>query len=95
MTAVPSLEGQAMETQDLVVGIVAALVGGALIAAKLQGWSWYRQMRLTRSLESRLGLAWAGRLAILLGLLLIVMGILIACGYSLVDWTGRSGQVGP
>ena len=80
-----------METQDLVVGIVAALVGGALIAAKLQGWSWYRQMRLTRSLESRLGLAWAGRLTILLGVLLIVIGILIACGYSLVDGTSGSG----
>ena len=84
-----------METQDLIVGIVASLVGGALIAAKLQGWAWYRQMRLTRSLESRLGLAWAGWIIILVGLLLIVMGILIACGFSLVDWVRGSGELDP
>ncbi len=84
-----------MEVQDVVVGIVAGLLGCLLISARFEGWIWYRQMRLVRVLEGRLGLAWAGRLTLLVGLLLIVMGILIACGYSLVDGFTGSGEAGP
>lgn len=84
-----------MEVQDVVVGIVAGLLGCLLITARYAGWTWYRQMRLVRVLEGRLGLAWAGRVTVLVGLLLIVMGILIASGYSLVEGFFRSGAAGP
>ncbi|MDP7206115.1 MAG: hypothetical protein QGH11_11120 [Pirellulaceae bacterium] len=84
-----------MEVQDMVVGIVAGLLGCLLITARYMGWTWYRQMRLVRLLEGRLGLAWAGRVTVLVGLLLIVMGILIACGYSLVEGFAGSEAAGP
>ena len=84
-----------MEVQDLVVGIVAGLLGCLLITARYAEWTWYRQMRLVRVLEGRLGLAWAGRVTVLVGLLLIVMGILIASGCSLVEGFARSGAAVP
>ena len=77
-----------MEPQDLLVGSVAGLLGLVLIVASVRGWTWYRQMRLIRALESRVGVAWTGRLTGLMGLLLIVVGIMIARGFSLVVWLG-------
>ena len=77
-----------MEPQDLLVGSVAGLLGLVLIVASVRGWTWYRQMRLTRALESRVGVTWTGRLTGLMGLLLIVVGIMIARGFSLVVWLG-------
>ena len=79
-----------MELQDLLVGSVAGLLGLVLIVAPVRGWTWYRRMRLTRVLESRVGVTWAGRLTGLLGLLLIVVGIAIARGFSLAGWLGGS-----
>jgi uncharacterized membrane protein len=71
-----------VQSQDMLVGVVAGLLGVVLIMAAFQGWSWYRQMKGIRWLESRLGHAWTVRLTFLLGLLLIAMGILIARGFS-------------
>ena len=66
----------------MLVGVVAGLLGVVLILAAFLGWSWYRQMKVIRWLESRLGHAWTVRLTILLGLLIIAMGFLIARGFS-------------
>ena len=77
-----------MEPQDLLVGSVAGLLGLVLIVASVRGWTWYRQMRLIRALESLVGVTWTGRLTGLMGLLLIVVGIMIARGFSLVVWLG-------
>ena len=77
-----------MELQDLLVGSVAGLLGLVLIAAPVLGWTWYRQMWLTRSLKARIGNSWTGRLTVLLGLLMVLAGILIARGFSLAGWLG-------
>lgn len=74
--------------QDWLVGGVSMAIGaafcyGALVESRLQG-----RLKLARLITEKLGPTAARVIGVLFGLLLIVLGIAIACGYS-IELIGR------
>lgn len=75
-----------MNPQDLLVGIIAAAIGVLLLVAMLADWEWFRSLRVRRFLEARLGQRRMNAVTVIFATGMIVAGVLIAQGFSLVAW---------
>lgn len=72
--------------QDLLVGTIAAAVGVLLLVAMLADWEWFRALRVRRFFEAWLGVRWMHAVTFVFATGMIVAGVLIARGFSLVTW---------
>jgi hypothetical protein len=74
-----------VNSQDVFVGLIAGLVGVVIVVAMLADWEWFRQMWVRRFLQARLGERVVRLLTILFGIAMLLAGLLIARGFSLVE----------
>lgn len=71
-----------MNIGDVFVGGVAIVLGMIVLVGGGGNFSWWFELRKARWLESRLGRQAARVLFALFGIMLILLGLAIACGFS-------------
>jgi hypothetical protein len=75
--------------QDWIVGGVSMLIGVAFCYSAIVDSQFRERLKLTRFIAEKFGPSAARALCAFVGLLLIALGIAIACGYSL-ELIGKS-----
>ena len=70
-----------MIPEDLLVSTVALLLGGLMIVVAIGNWDWYYELPKARWLQQACGRTGVRVIYALLGLLLLVIGLVIAAGW--------------